>query len=93
MIGQKNCPHRIRSEGRWKCFLKRIEAAMNPEMKKEQKENFNMTLTSTAKQDLKELLKETHKRGIMKVDYSDRVNSMTDSEALGLLISVVKRTL
>lgn len=53
----------------------------------------NMTLTSTAKQDLKELLKETHKRGITKVDHSDRVSTMTDSEALGLLISVVKRTL
>ncbi|AHN23965.1 MULTISPECIES: hypothetical protein [Lysinibacillus] len=52
-----------------------------------------MTLTSTAKQDLKELLKETHKRGITKVDHSDRVSRMTDSEALGLLISVVKRTL
>ncbi|MFJ5765415.1 MULTISPECIES: hypothetical protein [unclassified Lysinibacillus] len=52
-----------------------------------------MTLTSTAKQELKDLLKETHKRGIMKIDHSDRVSSMTDSEALGLLISVVKRTL
>jgi len=62
-------------------------------MKQKQKENDNMTLTSTAKQDLKDLLKETHKRGIMKIDYSDRVSSMTDSEALGLLISVVRRTL
>ncbi|MFJ7668012.1 hypothetical protein ACIQXI_12925 [Lysinibacillus sp. NPDC097195] len=52
-----------------------------------------MTLTSTAKQDLKDLLKETHKRGIMKIDYSDRVGSMSDSEALGLLIAVVRRTL
>ncbi|MFJ7650059.1 hypothetical protein ACIQ1H_21300 [Lysinibacillus sp. NPDC097279] len=52
-----------------------------------------MSLTSTAKQELKDLLKETHKRGIMKRDHSDRVSSMTDSEALGLLISVVKRTL
>lgn len=51
------------------------------------------SLTSTAKQDLKGLLKETHKRGIMKVDHSDRVDRMNDSEALGLLISVVKRTL
>lgn len=51
------------------------------------------SLTSTAKADLKDLLKETHKRGIMKVDHSDRVNSMTDSEALGLVISVMKRTL
>jgi len=66
---------------------------MNPVKKKVQKENLHMTLTSTAKQDLKELLKETHKRGITKVDHSDRVSRMTDSEALGLLISVVKRTL
>lgn len=51
------------------------------------------SLTSTAKTDLKDLLKETHKRGIMKVDHSDRVDRMTDSEALGLVISVVKRTL
>ena len=52
-----------------------------------------MTLTSTAKQELKELLKETYQRGILKVDHSDRVSSLTDAEALGLLISVVKRTL
>lgn len=51
------------------------------------------SLTSTAKQDLKGLLKETYERGIMKVDHSDRVDRMTDSEALGLVISVVKRTL
>ncbi|KOS68386.1 hypothetical protein AEA09_07330 [Lysinibacillus contaminans] len=51
------------------------------------------SLTSTAKQDLKELLKETYKLGIMKVDHSDRGDRMTDSETLGLVISVVKRTL
>ena len=52
-----------------------------------------MTLTSTAKQDLKDLLKETHNRGIMKVDYSQRIDMMNDSEALDLLISVLRRTL
>jgi len=51
------------------------------------------TLTSTAKEDLKGLLKETYQRGILKVDHSEKVGSMTDGEALGLLISVVKRTL
>lgn len=51
------------------------------------------TLTSTAKQDLKGLLKETHKRRILKVDHGDKVDCMTDGEALGLLISVVKRTI
>ena len=51
------------------------------------------SLTSTAKADLKGLLKETYTRGILKVDHSDRVDRMTDSEALGLVISVVKRTL
>ncbi|WP_175401726.1 MULTISPECIES: hypothetical protein [Lysinibacillus] len=51
------------------------------------------SLTSTGKEDLKGLLKETHKRGILKVDHSNRVGSMTDGEALSLLISVVKRTL
>ena len=69
------------------------KAAITPVTKTELKEKDRMTLTSTAKQDLKDLLKETHKRGIMKVDHSQRVDMMNDSETLGLLISVVKRTL
>ncbi|MGE7944782.1 hypothetical protein ACQKNB_22235 [Lysinibacillus xylanilyticus] len=51
------------------------------------------TLTSTGKQDLKVLLKETYERGILKVDHSEKVGSMTDGQALSLLISVVQRTL
>ncbi|QDQ03135.1 N-acetylmuramoyl-L-alanine amidase family protein [Lysinibacillus fusiformis] len=92
---KKNCPHRIRAEGRWNSFLKRIEQAMKPVPITQPKEEPQVTntLTSTAKQDLKDLLKETHKRGIMKVDHSGRVDRMTDSEALGLVISVMKRTL
>ena len=90
---QKNCPHRIRAEGRWNSFLKRVEAAMKPSTQQKEETPVANSLTSTAKQDLKDLLKETHKRGIMKVDHSEKVGSMTDGEALGLLISVVKRTL
>jgi len=91
----KYCPHRILSEGRWNSFLKRIEQAMKPTTTIKPKEELQVTntLTSTAKQDLKDMLKETHKRGILKVDHSDRVDCMSDGEALGLLISVVKRTL
>jgi len=51
------------------------------------------TLTSTGKEDFKALLKETYKRGILKVDHSEKVCSMTDGQALSLLISVVQRTL
>ena len=90
---QKNCPHRIRAEGRWNSFLKRVEEAMKPSTQQKEETPVANSLTSTAKQDLKDLLKETHKRGIMKVDHSEKVGSMTDGEALGLLISVVKRTL
>jgi len=59
------------------------------------KEEIKMTntLTLTAKEDLKTLLKKTYQKGILKVDHSEKVNSMTDGEVLGLLISVVKRTL
>lgn len=59
------------------------------------KEGTNManSLTSTAKEDLKVLLKTTYQKGILKVDHSEKVGSMTDGEALGLLISVVKRTI
>lgn len=91
----KYCPHRILSEGRWNSFLKRIEQAMKPAttIKPKEEPPVTNTLTSTAKQDLRDLLKETHKRGILKVDHSDRVDCMSDGEALGLLISVVKRTL
>lgn len=91
----KYCPHRILSEGRWNSFLKRIEQAMKPvtTIKPKEEPQVANTLTSTAKQDLRDLLKETHKRGILKVDHSDRVDCMSDSEALGLLISVIKRTL
>lgn len=91
----KYCPHRILSENRWNSFLKRIEEAMKPKNIIQQKEETQMTntLTSTAKEDLKGLLKVTYQKGILKVDHSERVGSMTDGEALGLLISVVKRTL
>ncbi|MGE7091931.1 hypothetical protein ACQKII_10865 [Lysinibacillus sp. NPDC048646] len=75
--------------------MKRIEDAMKPSTQTPQKEEpkVTSTLTSTAKQDLKGLLKETYKQGILKVDHSEKVDCMTDGEALGLLISVVKRTL
>ncbi|TKI66708.1 XlyB [Lysinibacillus mangiferihumi] len=91
----KYCPHRILSENRWNSFLKRIEEAMKPKNTIQQKEEPKVpnTLTSTAKEDLKGLLKVTYQKGILKVDHSERVGSMTDGEALGLLISVVKRTL
>ena len=91
----KYCPHRVLSENRWNSFLNRIEEAMKPTTTIQQKEETPVTntLTSTAKEDLKGLLKETYQRGILKVDHSDKVGSMTDGEALGLLISVVKRTL
>lgn len=62
-------------------------------MKPKEEPQVTNTLTSTAKQDLKDLLKETKKRGILKIDHSDRVDCMSDGEALGLLISVIKRTL
>ena len=91
----KYCPHRILNEGRWNSFLKRIEQAMKPvtTIKPKEEPQVPNTLTSTAKQDLKELLKETHKRGILKVDHSDRVDCMTESDVVGLLVSVIKRTL
>lgn len=91
----KYCPHRILSENRWNSFLKRIEEAMKPTTTIQQKEETPVpnTLTSTVKEDLKGLLKETYQRGILKVDHSEKVGAMTDGEALGLLISVVKRTL
>ncbi|WP_409370271.1 N-acetylmuramoyl-L-alanine amidase family protein [Lysinibacillus sp. 38-6] len=91
----KYCPHRILSEHRWISFLKRIEESLKLTNTIQQKEEPKMTntLTSTAKEDLKGLLKETYQRGILKLDHSEKVGSMTDGEALGLLISVVKRTL
>ncbi|MCS1382708.1 N-acetylmuramoyl-L-alanine amidase family protein [Lysinibacillus sphaericus] len=91
----KYCPHRILNENRWNSFLKRIEEAMKPKNTIQQKEETKVpnTLTSTAKEDLKGLLKATYQKGILKADHSERVGSMTDGEALGLLISVVKRTL
>ncbi|WP_443136937.1 peptidoglycan recognition protein family protein [Lysinibacillus sp. C5.1] len=91
----KYCPHRLLSENRWNSFLKRIEDAMKPKNTIQQKEETKVTntLTSTAKEDLKGLLKVTYQKGILKVDHSGKVGSMTDGEALGLLISVVKRTI
>lgn len=52
---KKNCPHRIRAEGRWNSFLKRIEQAMEPTMPTQPKEEPQVTntLTSTAKEDLR----------------------------------------
>lgn len=50
------------------------------------------TLTTTAKGDLKGLLKEVYNEKIFTTDHSGKVETMSDGEALGLLISVVKRT-
>lgn len=50
------------------------------------------TLTTTAKADLKALLKEVYNEKVFTTDHSGKVETMTDGEALGLLISVVKRT-
>ncbi|MEG0259184.1 MAG: N-acetylmuramoyl-L-alanine amidase [Lysinibacillus sp.] len=72
--------------------VKYVAAVAEVPTKKEETTVAN-SLTSTAKSDLKELLKETHKRGILKVDHSDRVDRMTESEVLGLVISIVKRNL
>ncbi|MCL1695154.1 N-acetylmuramoyl-L-alanine amidase [Lysinibacillus sp. BPa_S21] len=63
------------------------------EQNKKEETKMANSLTSTAKEDLKTLLKTTYQKGILKVDHSEKVGSMTDGEALGLLISVVKRTL
>ena len=91
----KYCPHRILSENRWNSFLKRIEQAMKPTTTIKPKEELKLTntLTSTGKQDLKALLKDAKTKGILKLDHSEKVDSMSDGEALSLLISVVKRTL
>lgn len=90
----KYCPHRILSEKRWDSFLKRIEQAMKPtNTKTEGKPMTNEnTLTTTAKADLKALLKYMHNQKVFSADHSGKVETMTDGEALGLLISVVKRT-
>lgn len=90
----KYCPHRILSENRWNSFLKRIEnalAALNtkPEGKPMTTKN---TLTNTAKDDLKALLKYMYNQKLFSADHSAKVETMTDGEALGLLISAVKRT-
>ncbi|MFJ7667538.1 N-acetylmuramoyl-L-alanine amidase family protein [Lysinibacillus sp. NPDC097195] len=86
----KYCPHRILSENRWNSFLERIAQATKSIKEQAKMKN---SLSLTAKQDLKYLLKETQKRGILKIDHSGKVDSMTDGEALGLLISIVKRTI
>lgn len=71
----------------------KMQVQLIVEDKKKEEPQVTNTLSSTAKQDLRDLLKETHKRGILKVDHSEKVDSMTECEVLGLLISVVKRTL
>ncbi len=71
----------------------KMQVQLIVEDKTKEENKMTNTLSSTAKQDLRDLLKETHKRGILKVDHSEKVDSMTECEVLGLLISVVKRTL
>lgn len=62
-------------------------------VKPKEEQKMSNTLTSTGKQDLKAFLKSAKTKGILKLDHSEKVDSMTDGEALSLLISVVKRTL
>lgn len=91
---KKNCPHRIRDEKRWDSFLKRIQDALTDLNKKEDEKPMTTknTLTTTAKDDLKALLKEVYNEKIFTTDHSQKVETMSDGEILGLLISVVKRT-
>lgn len=90
----KYCPHRILSENRWNSFLKRIESALAALNKKSEGKPMTPknTLTTTGKADFEVLLKEMHKQKILSVDHGGKVETMSDGEALSLLISVVKRT-
>lgn len=92
---KKNCPHRIRNEKRWDSFIKRVQAALTALNKKPEEKPMTTknTLTKTAKDDFTALLKHMVDKKLFTTDHSAKVETLTDGEALGLLISVVKRTL
>ncbi|KOP78672.1 N-acetylmuramoyl-L-alanine amidase [Lysinibacillus sp. FJAT-14745] len=83
------------SEAQFKQDIKNgiINELAKPTTQPKEETKMANSLTSTGKQDLKVLLKDAKTKGILKLDHSEKVGSMTDGEALSLLISVVKRTL
>ncbi|QDQ01174.1 N-acetylmuramoyl-L-alanine amidase [Lysinibacillus fusiformis] len=82
------------SEAQFKQDIKNgVPTTPTTSMQPKEEAKVTNSLTSTAKEDFRGLLKEMYKQGILKVDHSEKVDFMTDGEALGLLISVVKRAL
>lgn len=66
----KNCPHRIRAEGRWQAFLKRIDDAMKPvivespkkDLKDAVKESEEIMLTETGREEIRALMRKARNK-------------------------------
>lgn len=98
----KNCPHRIRHEGRWNNFLNRIQKAMNPvsaespkqKVKKMTGESDEEMLTETGRIAIRELIKKARdKELISKTAHTDaKIAEYTDKQLLSYQAAIVNNT-
>lgn len=98
----KNCPHRIRSEGRWNDFLNRIEKAINPvsveapeqEVKEMTGESEEDMLTETGRIAIRELIKKARDKGVIsKTAHPDeKIARYTDKQLLSYQAAIMNNT-
>ena len=98
----KNCPHRIRSEGRWNDFLNRIQKAMSPviveapkqEVKEMTGESDEDMLTETGRIAIRELITKARDKGIIsKTAHSDaKIANYTDKQLLSYQAAIMNKS-
>lgn len=98
----KNCPHRIRAEGRWNDFLNRIQKAMNPvtvespkqEVKEMTVESDGDMLTETGRIAIREHIKKARDKGVIsKTAHTDtKIAEYTDKQLLSYQAAILNYT-
>ena len=97
----KNCPHRIRAEGRWNDFLNRIQKAIKPitveapkTEVKEVMESDNNMLTETGRIAIRELIKKARDKEIIsKTAHTDaKIAGYTDKQLLSYQAAIISST-
>ncbi|MET3699506.1 N-acetylmuramoyl-L-alanine amidase [Bacillus oleivorans] len=80
----KYCP--VRLLPKWNEFIKKIEGKKVAK----QVSAFNPS-SQTVKQETKELLHQLYKNGVLSADWSARIDELTDSDVIGLLVTAINR--
>lgn len=90
---RKNCPHRIRDEGRWNQFLNKIKSYMEDKPKEPIKEGLNLDEAMRIK--ARNLLKNAVKKGVISktVHTNAKIDKYTDELLFRYIAAVAERTL